>query len=72
MKGRPYFSFNFDQLQAVFNDNRGNVQVLRQLLDELGNRRTPKAVRLKEAVTAVIAQAETAPQRQSPQSPGRH
>lgn len=51
---RPYFSSSCPQLQSLFESNRNDTKVLRDLLAELKHRSTPTANALKREVEEAL------------------
>jgi len=51
---RPYFNNLIKELQELFELNKNNPVVLKEMLGELDQRTTPAALRLKEKVKALI------------------
>jgi hypothetical protein len=70
---RPYFSSTGPQLQSLFEANRTETKVLRDLLAELKHRSTPTATALKrdveEALASVQASGGSAGTSRRPQQP---
>lgn len=52
---RPYFSSTGPQLQSIFESNRNDTKVLRDLLAKLKHRSTPTANALKREVEEALA-----------------
>jgi hypothetical protein len=81
---RPYFSSTGPQLQDLFESNRQDAKVLRDLLAELKHRSTPTANALKREVEEALAAVKTGgsgggsrrseppPPPPSPQPPSHH
>lgn len=65
---RPYFSYTGPQLQSLFESNRQNSKVLRELLAELRHRSTPTAQSLKREVQEALASISTGGSRESTQT----
>jgi hypothetical protein len=66
LTSRPFFATSLLELEATFNRERNNPELLQTLLTELSHRRTGKAARLKAQVTESL---ETLRKRAQPPSP---
>jgi ssDNA-binding Zn-finger/Zn-ribbon topoisomerase 1/predicted nucleic acid-binding Zn-ribbon protein len=56
---RPYFQASITDLEALFEQHRDDTRLLAVLLDELEQRKTPKAVGLKDRVVKRFAAKKT-------------
>lgn len=68
---RPLMQHGVGQLEDMFGSCRGNLQVLRQLENELQHRQVPRALALLEKVQAAMAATGDAPSERPSQPPTR-
>lgn len=71
---RPYFNYNINQLEELFEKNKGNPKELRRLNYELSHRKMPKARALRKQTDALLAHSNvdimtTVPQLVAPSIP---
>lgn len=59
MAPRPYIKFSIDELEKLFKDSANDMLVLRELLEELTNRKTSRAKKLRVIVEKQAAKGYT-------------